>query len=312
MGFRRAERKKAKLRLGIVGPAGSGKTYSSLLVAKGLGGKVAVIDTENGSGDLYAHLMEYDVCTLDAPYTVDKYVKAIEEAERGGYDTIIIDSLSHAWAGEGGLLDQQGKIADAGRGNSYTAWRQITPMHNRFVEAMLTSKCHVIATMRSKTEYVLETNDRGKQEPKKVGMAPVQREGMDYEFTTVLELATNHNATVSKDRTSLFDGQIFKPSEKTGEALLAWLETGVDIPAPQVTPQATPQVASLRDDPAFALDWIKVSELTEALGWKKAEVQPWAKEHMGMSFKDMKQADIDQLTLLMQEELDNRNKQEVA
>jgi hypothetical protein len=312
MGFRRAERKKAKLRLGIVGPAGSGKTYSSLLVAKGLGGKVAVIDTENGSGDLYAHLMEYDVCTLDAPYTVDKYVKAIEEAERGGYDTIIIDSLSHAWAGEGGLLDQQGKIADAGRGNSYTAWRQITPMHNRFVEAMLTSKCHVIATMRSKTEYVLETNDRGKQEPKKVGMAPVQREGMDYEFTTVLELATNHNATVSKDRTSLFDGQIFKPSEKTGEALLAWLETGVDTPAPQVTPQATPQVASLRDDPAFALDWIKVSELTTALGWKKAEVAPWAKERMGMALKEMKQVDVDELARLMQEELDNRDKQEVA
>lgn len=314
MGFRRAERKKAKLRLGIVGPAGSGKTYSSLLVAKGLGGKVAVIDTENGSGDLYAHLMEYDVCTLDAPYTVDKYVKAIEEAERGGYDTIIIDSLSHAWAGEGGLLDQQGKIADAGRGNSYTAWRQITPMHNRFVEAMLTSKCHVIATMRSKTEYVLETNDRGKQEPKKVGMAPVQREGMDYEFTTVLELATNHNATVSKDRTSLFDGQIFKPSEKTGEALLAWLETGVDTPAPQVTPQVTPQatqqVQSLRDDPAFNApskeQWASVKKYRTELGMDPDTLTAFVTERMGLNVKSLNTTQADELLSLLKEELDKK------
>ena len=200
MGFRKAERRKAKLRLGLVGSAGSGKTYSALLVAGGIGGKIALIDTENGSGDLYAGMKgipEYDVCTLAAPYTVQKYLEAIRDAEGSGYDVIIIDSLSHAWAGDGGLLDQQGKIADSGRGNSYTAWRQITPMHNKLVEAMLTSPCHIIATMRAKTEYVLETNDKGKQTPKKVGMAPVQREGMDYEFTVVFDLDANHNATPS-------------------------------------------------------------------------------------------------------------------
>lgn len=246
-GFRKAERRKAKLRLGLVGPAGSGKTYGALLIAMGLGGKIALIDTENGSGDLYAHLGNYDVCTLDAPYTVQKYLTAIDEAERAGYDVLIIDSLSHAWAGEGGLLDQQGKIADSGRGNSYTAWRQVTPWHNKLVEAMLTSKCHIIATMRAKTEYVQEKNDKGKTEIKKVGMAPVQRDGMDYEFGVVFDLDVNHNATVSKDRTSLFDGQIFRPSQKTGEALKNWLESGIEPPAFTQTP---PPVEDAPNTPA--------------------------------------------------------------
>lgn len=230
--FRKAERKKAKLRLGLVGPAGSGKTYGALLVAMGLGGRIAMIDTENGSGDLYAGLGEYDVCTISAPYEVQKYLAAIKDAERAGYDVLIIDSLSHAWAGEGGLLDQQGKIADSGRGNSYTAWRQVTPLHNKLVEAMLSSSCHIIATMRAKTEYVMEENDRGKKEPRKVGMAPVQRDGMDYEFGVVFDLAANHSAQVSKDRTSLFDGRVFQLSKETGETLRTWLETGAEPPAP--------------------------------------------------------------------------------
>jgi hypothetical protein len=152
MAFRKAERRKARLRLGIAGPSGSGKTYSALLIAFGLGGKVALIDTENGSGDMYPHLGDYDVLTLRAPFTPDKYIEGIREAEKAGYSTVIIDSLSHAWAGEGGLLDQHGKIADSGKGNSYTAWRSITPKHNALVEAMLQSSCHVIATMRTKTE----------------------------------------------------------------------------------------------------------------------------------------------------------------
>ncbi|GHV48285.1 hypothetical protein FACS1894204_12460 [Synergistales bacterium] len=229
MAFHKAERKKAKLRLGIVGPAGSGKTYSALLMAFGLGGRVALIDTENGSGDLYAHLGDYDVCAIEAPYTVKKYLDALDEAERSGYDVIIIDSLSHAWAGEGGLLDQQGKIADSSSSkNSYTAWRTVTPMHYKLVEAMLTSKCHIIATMRAKTEYTQDKDDKGKTVIRKVGMAPVQRDGMDYEFTLVFDVDTKHNAMASKDRTSLFDGSIFTPSKETGAALKRWLETGVE------------------------------------------------------------------------------------
>tara|TARA_R110000868_G_scaffold376148_5_gene640953 strand:- start:9063 stop:10004 length:942 start_codon:yes stop_codon:yes gene_type:complete len=228
MEIRKAQRKKAKLRLGIAAPSGAGKTYSALLMAFGIGGKIGLIDTEHGSGDLYAHLGEYDVISIEAPYTVTKYRQAIQAFEDAGYTTIIIDSLSHAWAGEGGLLDKQGKIADSGKANGYTAWRTITPEHNALVDAILQSKCHVIATMRSKQEYVLETNDKGKQTPKKVGMAPIQRDGMEYEFTVMLDIDVNHVASTSKDRTGLFDGQYFKPTIATGKQLLAWLEQGVE------------------------------------------------------------------------------------
>lgn len=227
MAFRRAQRKQAKLRLGITGPAGSGKTYSALLIAFGLGGKIAMIDTENGSGDLYANLGDYDICTLTAPFDVRKYLQLISEAEKAGYDTIIIDSLSHAWSGEGGLLDMQSKITSTSKsGNGYMAWRQITPLHNRLIDAMLGSPCHIIATMRSKTEYLQVKNDRGGTEIHKVGMAPVQREGMDYEFGTVFDLSADHNATVSKDRTGIFDGNIFTITQETGKILRKWLDSG--------------------------------------------------------------------------------------
>lgn len=229
MQIRKAERKKAKLRLGIAAPSGAGKTYSALLMAFGLGGTIGLIDTEHGSGDLYANLGNYDIIPIEAPYTVSKYVQAIKAFEDAGYTTIIIDSLSHAWAGDGGLLDKQGKMADRGT-NSFAAWRTITPEHNALVDAMLRSPCHIIATMRAKQEYVLETNDKGKQQPKKVGMAPVQREGMEYEFTVMLDVDMHHIASASKDRTSLFDGRFFKIGHQTGKELLGWLETGTDGP----------------------------------------------------------------------------------
>lgn len=247
MTFRKAERRKARLRLGIVGAAGSGKTFSALLIAKGLGGKIAVIDTENGSADLYAGatgIPEYDVLTLEQPYTVEKYLKGIDEAEQAGYNVLIIDSISHAWAGEGGLLDQQGKIADSGKGNSYTAWRSVTPKHNRFVERMLGCNMHLIATMRAKTEYAMTPGSNGKVEVKKIGMAPVQRDGMDYEFTVVFDIDQSHNVQASKDRTSLFDSQIFTPTVKTGEQFIAWLETGVE--APPKEPDTSAIIAGLK------------------------------------------------------------------
>ena len=230
MEFRKAEKRKAKLRLAITGPAGSGKTYGALLIAKGLGGKIVLLDTENGSGDLYSGVCDYDVGEIQAPYEVDKYINGIHQAEQLGYDIIIIDSLSHAWAGQGGLLEQQDKIAENSRsGNRWTSWRQITPQHNKLIETILNSSCHIIATMRSKTEYIQVANEQGKTEIKKVGLAPVQREGMDYEFGIVFDLNTNHIANVSKDRTSLFDGQFFKLSEQTGENLKTWLESGIDL-----------------------------------------------------------------------------------
>jgi hypothetical protein len=228
--FHRAERKKAKLRLALAGPAGSGKTYSALLLAFGLSGRVAMIDTERGSGELYAHLGNYDVCSLEAPFTPEKYIGAILAAESAGYDTIIIDSLSHAWAGPGGVLDIQGHAADKS-GNSWTAWRQVTPRHNDLVDAILLSRCHIIATMRSKMDHI-QTVENGKTVVKKVGMNPIQRDGMEYEFTVFLDLDLTHTASASKDRTSLFDGQVFKPAPDVGIKLKAWLEAGADS-APQ-------------------------------------------------------------------------------
>lgn len=281
MAFRTAERKKAKLRLGLVGPSGSGKTYSSLLIAKGIGGRIALIDTENGSGDLYAGMKDipqYDISTMSAPYTVEKYLEAIKEAEQAGYSVIIIDSLSHAWAGEGGLLDKQGKIADSGRGNSYTAWRQVTPLHNQLIEKMLTSPCHIIATMRTKVDYVVEADSKGKQVPKKIGLAPIQREGMDYEFTVVFDIDLNHNAQVSKDRTASFDGQIFKPGEETGLTLRAWLDTGSDdIGAEKpITTKSKTAPKEKTAEREYLINALKDITL-QGLGFKPEELAPWLK-----------------------------------
>jgi len=235
--FHKAERKKGKLRLAIAGPAGSGKTYSALLIALGLGGRIAMIDTERGSGELYDHLGQYDACTIHPPFEPRKYVEAIRAAEDLGYETIIIDSLSHAWVGQGGLLDVHGHIADK-TGNSWSAWRQVTPKHNELVDAMLQSRCHIIATMRSKMEYA-QVEENGKKQVKKLGMSPIQRDGMEYEFTVFIDLDQQHTATTTKDRTTLFDGQYFVPTIETGKTLLAWLENNGQA-APAAVDQEKP------------------------------------------------------------------------
>lgn len=254
--FIKAERKKARLRLGLFGPAGSGKTYSALRIAKGLGGRIAMIDTEAGSGELYSKQFDYFTQQIAAPFTPEKYIEAIRAAEAEGFATVVIDSLSHAWAGTGGILDIQGKAADKSR-NSYTAWRDVTPRHNELVEAILQSKCHVIVTMRSKTEYVLEEDERGKKVPKKVGMAPVQRDGMEYEMTVCAEIDDKHEARFSKDRTAMFSKQDWTQlTEETGEKLRAWLEDGKDEqPAKPVAPPAkAAKAAKPPVDVAGALD----------------------------------------------------------
>jgi hypothetical protein len=252
MTFKKAERTQARLKIALTGPSGSGKTFSGLIIADGIGKKIAVVDTENGSASLYADMdkgplagISFDTLEIAPPYTMPKYLEAIEAAEKGGYDVLIIDSISHAWAGEGGLLDKKTAL-DARGGNSYTNWATITPEQERFKARLLQADIHIICTMRSKQDYVLELNEKGKHAPKKVGLAPIQRDGMEYEFTTVLDLAMDHNAIASKDRTSLFDGQVFKPSKETGVKIMKWLKAGkpVATSAPQaVTPKAEPAAA---------------------------------------------------------------------
>lgn len=253
MTFKKAERTQARLKIALTGPSGSGKTFSGLIIAAGIGKKIAVVDTENGSASLYADMdkgplagISFDTLEVTPPYTIAKYVEAIEAAEKAGYDVLIIDSISHAWAGEGGLLDKKTAL-DARGGNSYTNWATITPEQERFKSRLLQADLHIICTMRSKQDYVLELNDKGKQAPKKVGLAPIQRDGMEYEFTTVLDLAMDHNAAASKDRTGLFDGQLFKPTKETGAKIMKWLKAGKPVagkPAEEQPPAAKPKAES--------------------------------------------------------------------
>ena len=243
--LKRAQRSSAKLKLGISSPSGGGKTLGSLLIAKGLmqetypdlsdskqWQKVAIIDSENGSGQLYVgseiknmKIGAYNALTLTEPYTAEKYIDAIDVCVDNGMEVIIIDSTTHLWAGAGGLLSQHGNIAKR-TGNSWAAWRDVTPMHTKFVDKMLQTNVHIIATMRSKTKFVQEKGNDGRTTVRKVGLNPIQKDGMEYEFTTFFEIDAEHNAFGSKDRTSLFDQQYFVITPKIGVQLMKWLKGG--------------------------------------------------------------------------------------
>lgn len=241
MTFVKAERKQTHLKIALTGPSGSGKTYSALQIAKGIGGRVAVIDTENRSASLYSHLTDFDIAELEPPFLVSKYINTINAAIVAKYDVLIIDSLSHAWAGEGGILDRKAQMDSRG-GNSFTNWKSLTPEQEKFISAILQSNIHIICTIRSKQEYSLDDGESGKKTVQKHGMAPIQREGMEYEFTTVFDLAMDHSAKASKDRTDMFDKRIFKPTPETGQEFMRWLGN-VPKPAQQAPAKAvaTPQ-----------------------------------------------------------------------
>lgn len=241
MEFKKAQKNESRLRIAISGASGSGKTYSALRIAKGIGGNIAVIDTERSSASLYADIIDFDVLNLEPPYNPQKYIEAIVTAEAAGYNVIIIDSLSHAWSGTGGLLDLHDNIQKSSKSvNGFSAWKEITPIQNRFIDTILASKCHIITTMRAKQEYIIEKNEY-KTQVRKVGLAPVQRDGLEYEFTIFFEISQEHVATASKDRTNLFDGKYFTPSEETGKILISWLNKPnenkeKDLPADNVVP----------------------------------------------------------------------------
>ena len=229
--FRKAKRGLSKLRLALSGVSGSGKTYSALLLAKGLGGRIAVVDTERGSASLYADMPgipDFDVLDLEAPFSPERYVEAIRAAEAAGYDVLIIDSMSHEWTGKGGCLELADEIATARfRGNTWSAWSEVTPRHRDFVDAILTSKLHVIATMRSKTETA-QAERNGRKIVQKLGMKTEQRDGTDYEFTVMFDITHDgHFAVPSKDRTGLFmsEKNPFVINEETGKRLKDWLES---------------------------------------------------------------------------------------
>lgn len=230
MKFEKAMRKKAKLRLALTGPSGSGKTYSALLIAKGIGGKIAVVDTEKGSASLYSDIADFDVLELEPPFSPERFIEAINAAEQAGYDSIVIDSITHEWGGVGGCLELVDTIAKTKfRGNSWSAWSEINPRHRLFFDAILRTNMHVIATMRSKTETA-QVEENGRKKVAKLGMKSEQRDGVEYEFTTVLDLVhESHHANATKDRTKLFsNADPVVLSEDTGKKLLEWLESGVN------------------------------------------------------------------------------------
>lgn len=233
MAFQKASKSKSKLRLAIFAPAGGGKSRTSLSIAKGLGGKVAVIDTERGSASKYADRFDFDVCELLEP-TIDNYVKTINDAI--GYDVLIIDSLSHGWAD---LLQEVEKIAQAKfRGNTWSAWSEGTPKQRKLVDAILSYPGHVIATMRVKTEWTVQQWDNGKSRPVRVWLAPEQGKGIEYEFDMLMEMTPEHFATVIKDRTGKYQDKILeKPGEQLGKELSEWLGQWVEAPVQDLTEQ---------------------------------------------------------------------------
>lgn len=232
--LRKATRQKAKIKLGLSSVSGGGKTYSAILLGKGLAkgdlSKVAIIDTENNSADLYAHLGPYNVLPLHPPFSPERYIESIKECENAGMEVIIIDSIAHEWEGEGGILN----LCDTIGGGFTDAWKKMTPRHEKFKNAILQSPCHIITTVRRKQEYILEerTNKQGRtvQVPVKAGMKEITREGWEYEVTANLEIDIKHYASATKDRTNLFTNiDPFIISEETGRKILEWCESGVEV-----------------------------------------------------------------------------------
>jgi len=258
LSIKRAQRHEQHLRIGLVGPSGSGKTYTALRLARGLvgpEGKILVIDTERGSASLYAGepacAGDFDVIELDS-FAPETLVQAIRLGEQEGYGAIVIDSLSHFWQGTDGALEQVEKAAKrSGGGNQFAGWRDVTPRHNSMIDAILAAKAHMLVTMRSKTEWVLEQDSRGKQVPRKVGLQPVQRPGMEYEFTIVGEISQDHDLVISKSRISaIADAVINKPGAETAQTLLDWLSGATEDAAPHVETETQAQATQGGDKAA--------------------------------------------------------------
>jgi len=292
MTFGKARREQVKIRVSISGPAGSGKTMSSLLMAYGLvraenpnmpdaevWDKICIIDTESGSGSLYVGqqvgtttIGEYNTIALTAPFEPAVFVDAIHMAEQHNMSVIIIDSLSHAWAGAGGALDQQGKIADRS-GNSWAAWRTVTPQHNKLVDAMLQSTAHIIACMRAKMEYQQVVGTDGKKQIKAMGMGVVMKEGIEYEFGISFMLDYNHIANATKDRTGMFDGKLFMIEPDTGAMIHEWLASA----KPAETAPAREIPAPAKADPASVPE-VDPEQLKKAIDAVDALIQPLVKD----------------------------------
>jgi len=264
MAFTRATKKKSRARIALIGPSGSGKTIDALMIARqlvGPDGRIAVRDSEHGSADLYSDRFVFD---SDSPgdHSPESYIKSVREAEAGGYDCLILDSWSHAWAGAGGILEQADK-----KGKKFDVWKDLTPQQNKMVEIIKGSKLHVIVTMRTKTEWVMEKEKKqdGREVtvPRKIGTAPVQRQDVDYEFDVVGLIDGDHAVLIEKTRCSSLDGLTFEKDKVTeiGNVLREWLNDGED-----------------KDEKALKLQDLFAA--MKGIGKEKAEAITWINEKL--------------------------------
>ncbi|MED1062888.1 AAA family ATPase [Bacillus licheniformis] len=242
-----AQREKEKAIVGFIGPSGSGKTAGALLVAYGMmreaypdasdkevWSKIGVVDTEHRRAKLYANLQFDDVrigsfkhIDFTPPYTTERYQMALETIKAAGAEVVIIDSLSHNWAGEGGIVEKHGGM----QGNSFQNWGKLAPETTKLIKTLTQNDVHILATLRTKTEYVVEPNSEGKMAPRKVGTKPVQKDEMEYEFMLNFNIGIDHLAETSKDNTRMFEGSSFKLNPEVGRKLYQWLELGIDVKA---------------------------------------------------------------------------------
>lgn len=271
---RKAQKHSVKLKMAIQGPSGSGKTEGALALAKNFvpNAKILVVDTENESASLYADRYDFDTIPLSAPYTSDRYRKAMQAAVDGGYDVLIVDSLTQQWDGEGGILRRKEALDRQPGSNSYTNWSTYTPEHTAFVEFIKQLPIHTICTLRTKQEYVLETNSKGKQQPRKVGMAPIQRDGLEYEFTIVFEVGMSHQATASKNRTTLFAD-----------------DESLDLTSPEVAGQVRDWLAN-----GLPPRYVSTAEVAEL--WKQCQFSLKTKEDIKSEFARLDVKDVNSIT----------------
>jgi hypothetical protein len=301
--FRRATRRQTKLKLGMTGPSGSGKTTSALRLGRGLvgpQGKIAVIDTENGSASLYSDRYDFDVLEISPPFEHPKFIDAIHAAASAGYDCVILDSASHFWEG---LLEFKDKLDRRG-GNSFTNWNEATRHFKDILNAVLQSPIHVICCLRSKIDYVIEQDGKGKAAPRKIGLAPIMRDGVEYEFTTVFDVDLNHQAATSKDRTGLFADRIFQITEDTGAQLARWLEIAEPAPAaPAVSlPSAAGLIITREQLEKLDLYWATLkktaADKTKAFEWLGCDEAP-GEEH----WANLSAAQAERLIALLQKKM---------
>lgn len=288
MQLRQATRQQAKLRVGLSGPSNSGKTYSALQLASGMAdwSKIALIDSEHGRGEYYAHFGPYQYLRIEPPFSPEKYIEAIKSCEDAGMEVIIIDSVSHEWEGEGGCLS----IVDQHTNKFTSGWKEVTPRHNKFIQKILSSPLHILTTSRRKQEYVLETNDRGKQVPTKVGLKEVQRDGFEYELTLSFDIDISHYARVSKAIEGIDLGDIpFKIDKEVGKTLMTWANEG-DKPI-----EYKPAPSTLEPDPRRELR-ARLTELGATDDKHGAEI---INGYLGTKFTDVNKLTESQIKTIM-------------